>query len=64
VAPIEDPMLRGHLEQLLDLYLNDSRAWHMDADGQFHQRQPEGPECLAQNELMQRWRGGLMPSMG
>jgi polyphosphate kinase len=59
VAPVEDPHLRGQLEQLLDLYLNDTAAWHMDGDGQFHQRQHEGDRQLVQESLMKRWRGGL-----
>jgi polyphosphate kinase len=61
VAPVEDPQLRQQLEQVLDLYLNDTAAWHMDSEGQFHQRQQEGDEGqLAQNVLMKRWRGALV----
>jgi polyphosphate kinase len=59
VAPIEDPQVRRQLENLLDLYLNDTGAWHMDSDGQFHQRQHEGDPMIAQQQLMQRWRGGM-----
>ncbi|MFZ9281124.1 MAG: polyphosphate kinase 1 [Prochlorococcaceae cyanobacterium] len=59
VAPIEDLQLKQQLENLLDLYLNDSGAWHMDSDGNFQQRQQEAEPTLAQRELMQRWRGGL-----
>lgn len=59
VAPIEDPQVRLQLENLLDLYLNDTGAWHMDSDGQFHQRQHDGDPMIAQQRLMQRWRGGM-----
>jgi len=59
VAPIEDLQLKQQLENLLDLYLNDSAAWHMDSEGNFQQQQQEAEPTLAQRELMQRWRGGL-----
>jgi polyphosphate kinase len=59
IAPIEEAGLRQQLEQLLELYLNDTGAWHMEADGQFHQRQQEGERHLVQHTLMQQWRGGL-----
>jgi polyphosphate kinase len=59
VAPVEDPRLREQLEGLLELYLNDSGAWHMQADGHYGQRQAEGPSQIAQATLMQRWRGGF-----
>ena len=60
VAPIEDPKLRHQLEQAIDLYLNDTSAWHMDNQGKFSQRQLEGEQHLVQREMMRRWRGGLM----
>jgi len=59
VAPIEDPQLRGQLERLIELYLEDSGAWHMHSDGHFAQRQPEGDQRRVQPTLMERWRGGL-----
>ena len=59
VAPVEDPRLREQLEGLLELYLNDSGAWHMQADGHYGQRQAEGSSQIAQTTLMQRWRGGF-----
>jgi polyphosphate kinase len=59
VAPIEDPQQRGQLEQLLELYLQDIGAWHMNSDGQFNQRQSESEGLLLQETLMQRWRGGF-----
>ncbi len=64
VAPVEDPHLRGQLEQLLDLYLGDTSAWHMDGNGQFHQRQQEGERQLVQDTLMKRWRGGITAPAG
>jgi polyphosphate kinase len=62
VAPVLDSHLRQQLEQLLELYLSDTGAWHMDCDGQFSQRQQEGERSLLQNELMKRWRGGMVPA--
>jgi polyphosphate kinase len=62
VAPISDPRLAQQLEALLDLYLSDTGAWHMQADGSFHQRQPEGDARLVQQTLMEQWRGGLRPA--
>ncbi|MEY3964733.1 MAG: Polyphosphate kinase, partial [Cyanobacteriota bacterium] len=64
VAPVDDPQLRQHLEQVLALYLGDTGAWHMQSDGSFQQRQQDGEEQLAQRELMRRWRGGLSGSSG
>ncbi len=59
VAPVEDPRLKGHLEGLLQLYLDDSGAWHMHSDGSFQQRPLEGTGQMVQRTLMDRWRGGL-----
>jgi len=59
VAPVEDPLLRQQLEALLELYLSDTSAWHMQSDGRFIQHQPEGDVRLVQATLMKRWRGGL-----
>ncbi|MEB3176609.1 MAG: polyphosphate kinase 1, partial [Synechococcus sp.] len=57
VTPVEDPLLRERLEELLRTYLNDNRdAWDMDSDGQFQQRQPEGEEHQSQLDLMHSWR--------
>jgi len=61
VAPIEDPKLRSQLEELLNLYLQDTGAWHMAPDGSFHQQQLEGENQFVQQALIKRWRGGLMP---
>ncbi|MGL6134215.1 MAG: polyphosphate kinase 1 [Prochlorococcaceae cyanobacterium] len=60
VAPIDDPDLRRQLERLLDVYFNDTGAWHMGPDGQFSQPLQEGEQQLVQQELMDRWRGGLV----
>ncbi|WP_094558932.1 polyphosphate kinase 1 [Synechococcus sp. 8F6] len=59
VAPIEDPRLRHQLEQVLELYLQDTGAWHMDSQGHFSQRQHAGDPNLAQQQMVRRWRGGL-----
>lgn len=59
LVPIDDPSLRQQLEQLLELYLQDTSAWQMHSDGCFSQRQPEGEQQLVQASLMQRWRGRL-----
>ena len=60
VAQIEDPRLRHQLEQILDLYLQDTGAWHMNSEGQFHKRQHGGEQHLVQQEMVKRWRGGLI----
>ncbi len=59
VAPIEDQRLQKQIETLLELYLADTGAWHMQSDGQFTQRQHSGEANLTQNVLMEQWRGGL-----
>ena len=62
VAPIEDPRLKVQLQKLMDLYLRDSRAWHMQSDGHYCQQLPEGEELLVQSRMMRLWRGGLKPT--
>ena len=59
VAPIEDQRLQKQIEALLELYLADTGAWHMQSDGQFTQRQHNGDAKVTQNILMEQWRGGL-----
>ena len=59
VAPIEDAQLSQQLRHLIELYLQDSTAWHMQSDGSFLQIQPEDEGMVSQNILMQSWRGGL-----
>jgi polyphosphate kinase len=59
VAPVEDPQLREQLKELIELYLHDTAAWHMQSDGSFVQQQPEGDAQITQTILMERWRGGL-----
>jgi len=62
VAPVDDPELKRQLMQLLELYLQDSGAWHMQSDGHFVQQQPESDPRLVQSQLMEEWRGGLKAS--
>jgi len=59
VAPVEDAQLSQQLRHLIELYLQDSTAWHMQSDGSFLQIQPEDEGMVSQNILMQSWRGGL-----
>ena len=57
VTPIEDPMLRERIEQMLHTYLDDNRgAWEMQSDGHFMQRQPNDGERNSQLQLMYDWR--------
>lgn len=64
VAPIEEAHLRKELEGLLDLYFNDSDAWHMQADGTYVRQPSEAKPKLVQTTLMKRWRGGLTSGGG
>ena len=59
VAPIEDGAIKQQLEQLLELYLNDSSAWQMGSDGNYEQPLLENEPREAQQELMRNWRGGF-----
>jgi len=59
VAPTEDPQVKEQLEKVLNLYIADSGAWHMNSEGNFQQQLLEGERKLAQQELMQHWRGGF-----
>ena len=59
VTPIEEVNLTKELEGLLDLYLNDSDAWHMNSDGTYARRPSEAESNPAQDTLIKRWRGGL-----
>ena len=59
VAPIEEPQLIKELEGVLELYLNDDGAWHMEPDGTYRQKPAPGKPRRAQQALMKRWRGGL-----
>jgi len=62
VTPIEDPILRQQLQNLLNAYLADTcSAWDMAADGQFSQRQSEAEMPAIQDELMQGWRSLAVP---
>ncbi len=56
VTPIEDPILRKELEDLLELYLNDNRgSWEMKSNGSFIQNKPNGEERCSQNQLIDIW---------
>ncbi len=62
VTPIEDPILRQQLQNLLNAYLADNcSAWDMAPDGQFSQRQSDSEMHAIQNELMQGWRSFSVP---
>ena len=58
ITPVEDPRLRQQLEALLSIYLADNRrAWEMQPDGRYRQRQPlDQPERDSQSVLAQRWQ--------
>ncbi len=59
VAPVVDARLREQLEGLLEVYLQDTNAWHMESDGSYAQRAVQEEDRPAQALLMKRWRGGL-----
>jgi len=62
VTPIEEPILRQQLQNLLNAYLADNcSAWDMAPDGQFSQRQSESEMHGIQDELMQGWRTLAVP---
>jgi polyphosphate kinase len=62
ITPIEDPVLRQQLQNLLNAYLEDNcSAWDMAADGQFRQRQSDSEMHAIQAELMQGWRSLAVP---
>ncbi|MEP6572559.1 MAG: polyphosphate kinase 1 [Gemmatimonadota bacterium] len=45
VAPIEDPLHRASIRELLELMWRDNRqAWELQADGSYLQRSPQGEE--------------------
>jgi polyphosphate kinase len=55
LAPVEDPQLRGELEDTLDRCLADeSNAWELDADGAWTRRIGGDEPRNAQLELMRR----------
>jgi len=62
VTPIEDPVLRQQLQNLLNAYLADTcSAWDMAADGRFSQRQSDSEMHAIQAQLMQGWRSLAAP---
>jgi len=61
VAPVENPGLNERIRSLLATYFEDNRqAWDLDADGRWHQRQPDGPVRASHERLVKNsWgRGG------
>jgi polyphosphate kinase len=50
LAPVRDARHRRELDRVLDLYVNDPRAWLLGADGEYVQRNGEG--APAQDALM------------
>ncbi|MGI6655378.1 MAG: polyphosphate kinase 1 [Desulfobulbus sp.] len=57
VTPVESPLLRSQLREILDLQLADQRgAWEMQADGSYIQRRPQedGEQRAAQAIMIER----------
>ncbi len=54
LVPVEDPMLRQDLREILDIQLKDRRgAWEMQPDGKYVRLQPaEGEPALASQQLL------------
>lgn len=56
LAPVEDPRLQEHLQQIIDIQLADQRsAWEMRSDGSYIQRIPldESQELGSQQQLIE-----------
>jgi polyphosphate kinase len=64
VAPVENPFLYERIRSLLNAYLEDNRqAWDLDAEGRWHQRQPEGPVHASHERLVKNsWGRGATVS--
>jgi polyphosphate kinase len=66
VAPVDSPAAHERLRSLLATYLEDNRqAWDLDANGHWHQRQPDGVvrashERLVKNSWGRASREGLL----
>jgi polyphosphate kinase len=66
VAPVDSPAAGERLRSLLATYLEDNRqAWDLDADGNWHQRTPDGVvrashERLVKNSWGRGSRDGLL----
>ncbi|MDA8379014.1 MAG: polyphosphate kinase 1 [Planctomycetia bacterium] len=55
-TPVENPLLRQRIREILDIMLNDNRqAWNLSASGQWTQRQPADgePDRGSQTRLME-----------
>ena len=55
--PVEDEALRSAVVKDLELYLADTTAWELQADGAYGQRKRPGKRCAAQELLLQAKRG-------
>ncbi len=56
LAPVEDPRLQAHLQQIIDIQLGDQRsAWEMRSDGSYVQRIPhdESQALGSQQQLIE-----------
>ena len=59
VVPIQDPMHRQHIRDLMDLMWQDNRqAWELNSDGSYTQRHPgaDEPERGTHRLLLERYR--------
>jgi polyphosphate kinase len=54
VTPVHDPQLQARLDEILEIEMNDPRAWEMHQDGSFVQRTPGEGELSAQEEFLAR----------
>jgi polyphosphate kinase len=60
VTPVESSAAHERLRSLLATYLADNRqAWELNADGIWHQREPEGPITASHERLLRNSWGGV-----
>ena len=61
--PVLDPKLKKRVvSEGLRPYLDNSQAWEMDQEGQYHQRSPrQGKPVAAQETLLERLAGNHSP---
>ncbi len=54
IVPVEDPVIRGDLREILDTQLKDGTcAWEMQSDGTYRRREPEdGPRGRCSQEVL------------
>ena len=63
VAPVENPALHERIRSLLATYLEDNRqAWDLDADGRWHQREPDGVVRASHERLVKNSWGRVAPA--